>query len=90
MSAESKHFGAVCHEFGTLGSVVGIRVTGFGAGASFDDDFQSGFIQGWNDCRHERDPPLPWKGFAGNTDDHEDSLHQPTESGELCILLARG
>ena len=85
----AKYLGALGHDLGALGDVVGIRVAGFDAGAGFNDDFQSGFFQVGNDCRYERNPPLPWKGLAGNTDDHGDFLYGQAQNGELSILPAQ-
>ena len=72
--------------FAALGHVVGIGITGFDAGSSFDDDFQSGFFEIGNDCRYQGDPPLPGKSLAGNTYQHEGPSTVQAQSGELSIL----
>ena len=81
-----EHFRPLGDDLRAPGGVLRIGVAGFDAGAGFDDDFQSGFLEVGNGRRYERNPPLPWKGFAGNTDDHGGFLCFPAQSGELSIL----
>ncbi len=54
-----------------LGRVFGIGIAGFDTSPGFEDYVQSSFFKIGNDCGYKRDPPLPRKDLAGNTDQHE-------------------
>ena len=67
-----KHRGAVRDDFRALIGILGIGIAGLDSSAGLYVDFETRFGQRRENCRHERNPPLPRINFFRHTDDHED------------------
>ena len=73
-NVSGKHCSAVCDELCALVGVLGIGIAGLDSSAGLYVDFEARFGQRRENCRHERNPPIPRINFFRYTDDHETCL----------------